>query len=662
MGDNKSAQQPDVNEQIKVRMEKLKNLQDAGKDPFQITKYDVTHHTDEIRAIYEAHEKELLGDRPAVNTEGLDEQQAREAVTADYNERRAIMDASPINVSFAGRMMFKRVMGKASFCNIADLKGRMQAYISRDAIGEEAYADFKKSDIGDIFGIKGFIFRTKTGEISVHAEEITLLSKSLQVLPEKFHGITDTDMRYRQRYVDLIMNPDVKETFVKRSKIIKEIRKFLDGRDFMEVETPMLGKSTPEGARDYLVPSRVHPGHFYGLPQSPQLYKQLLMCSGYDRYIQIARCFRDEDLRADRQPEFTQIDMELSFVDVDDVIDVNERFLAYLFKEVLDIDVKLPIQRITWQEAMDRFGSDKPDLRFGMELQNVSDIVKDCGFGVFTGALENGGSVRGINAKGQGSMPRKKIDALVDFAKGYGAKGLAYIAIHEDGSYKSSFAKFMTENQMNALVKAMDGEAGDLLLFAADRNKIVWNVLGALRVELADQMGLLDKSDYKFLWVTEFPQFEWSDEEERYVAMHHPFTMPMDEDLDMLETNPGAVRAKAYDIVLNGTEIGGGSVRIHQADVQSRMFKALGLTDEVANEKFGFLLDAFKYGVPPHAGLAYGLDRLVMLMAKRDSIRDVIAFPKVKDASCLLTNAPDVVDAKQLDELLIKIEEEKTEE
>ena len=377
--------------------------------------------------------------------------------------------------------------------------------------------------------------------------------------------------------------------------------------------------------------------------------------------MQIARCFRDEDLRADRQPEFTQIDMELSFVDVDDVIDVNERLLAYLFKEVLDVDVKLPIQRMTWQEAMDRFGSDKPDLRFGMELQNVSDIVKDCGFGVFTGALENGGSVRGINAKGQGSMPRKKIDALVDFAKGYGAKGLAYIAIHEDGSYKSSFAKFMTEEQMDALVKAMDGEAGDLLLFAADRNKIVWNVLGALRVELADQMGLLNKSDYKFLWVTEFPQFEWSDEEERFVAMHHPFTMPMDEDLDMLETNPGAVRAKAYDIVLNGTEIGGGSVRIHQADVQSRMFKALGLTDEVANEKFGFLLDAFKYGVPPHAGLAYGLDRLVMLMAKRDSIRDVIAFPKVKDATCLLTNAPDVVDAKQLEDLSIRITESEQE-
>ena len=447
-----------------------------------------------------------------------------------------------------------------------------------------------------------------------------------------------------------------------RSKVATLTRAFLANEGFLEIETPMLTKSTPEGARDYLVPSRIHPGKFYALPQSPQLFKQMLMCSGYDRYMQIARCFRDEDLRADRQPEFTQIDMELSFVDVDDVIDVNERLLAYLFKEVLDVDVKLPIQRMTWQEAMDRFGSDKPDLRFGMELQNVSDIVKDCGFGVFTGALENGGSVRGINAKGQGSMPRKKIDALVDFAKGYGAKGLAYIAIHEDGSYKSSFAKFMTEDQMNALVKAMDGEAGDLLLFAADRNKIVWNVLGALRVELAGQMGLLDKSDYKFLWVTEFPQFEWSDEEERFVAMHHPFTMPMDEDLDMLETNPGAVRAKAYDIVLNGTEIGGGSVRIHQADVQSRMFKALGLTDEVANEKFGFLLDAFKYGVPPHAGLAYGLDRLVMHMTGEDNIREVIAFPKVKDASCLMTEAPTAVDAKQLEELSIEtidVEEEK---
>ena len=347
--------------------------------------------------------------------------------------------------------------------------------------------------------------------------------------------------------------------------------------------------------------------------------------------------------------------MELSFVDIDDVIDVNERLLAYLFKEVLNVDVQLPIQRMTWQEAMDRFGSDKPDLRFGMELHDVSDVVKGCGFGVFTGAIENGGSVRGINAKGQGAMPRKKIDALVDFAKGYGAKGLAYIAINEDGTYKSSFAKFMTDDEMKALVTAMEGEPGDLLLFAADRNKIVWNVLGALRIELAGQMGLLDKNEYKFLWVTEFPQFEWSDEENRYVAMHHPFTMPMEEDLDKLDTDLGAVRAKAYDIVLNGTEIGGGSVRIHQEDVQERMFRALGFTNEEAHEKFGFLLDAFKYGVPPHAGLAYGLDRLVMLMAKCDSIRDVIAFPKVKDASCLMTEAPGTVDAKQLEELSLDI-------
>ena len=573
-------------------------------------------------------------------------------------------------VTVMGWVAKRRNLGSLIFVDLRDRSGILQILFDENIIGKEgfdkAYAlrnEFVIAVEGEVIKRSGAVNENlKTGDIEIAAKTLRILSESeTPPFPIEENIQTKEDIRLKNRCLDL-RRPDIQSNIIMRSKGATLTRAFLANEGFLEIETPMLTKSTPEGARDYLVPSRIHPGKFYALPQSPQLFKQMLMCSGYDRYMQIARCFRDEDLRADRQPEFTQIDMELSFVDVDDVIDVNERLLAYLFKEVLDVDVKLPIQRMTWQEAMDRFGSDKPDLRFGMELQNVSDIVKDCGFGVFTGALENGGSVRGINAKGQGSMPRKKIDALVDFAKGYGAKGLAYIAIHEDGSYKSSFAKFMTEDQMNALVKAMDGEAGDLLLFAADRNKIVWNVLGALRVELADQMGLLDKSDYKFLWVTEFPQFEWSDEEERYVAMHHPFTMPMDEDLDMLETNPGAVRAKAYDIVLNGTEIGGGSVRIHQADVQSRMFKALGLTDEVANEKFGFLLDAFKYGVPPHAGLAYGLDRLVMLMAKRDSIRDVIAFPKVKDASCLLTNAPDVVDAKQLDELSIKIEEEKTEE
>ena len=573
-------------------------------------------------------------------------------------------------VTLMGWVQKRRNLGSLIFVDLRDRSGLIQLYFDEETIGEEGFkkaaslrAEFVIAVTGTVEKRSGAVNENlETGDIEVKVDSIRILSESeTPPFPIDADITVKDELRLKYRFLDL-RRPNIQKNLMMRSKVATLTRQFLANEGFLEIETPMLTRSTPEGARDYLVPSRIHPGKFYALPQSPQLFKQMLMCSGYDRYMQIARCFRDEDLRADRQPEFTQIDMELSFVDVDDVIDVNERLLAYLFKEVLDVDVKLPIQRMTWQEAMDRFGSDKPDLRFGMELQNVSDIVKDCGFGVFTGALENGGSVRGINAKGQGSMPRKKIDALVDFAKGYGAKGLAYIAIHEDGSYKSSFAKFMTEDQMNALVKAMDGEAGDLLLFAADRNKIVWNVLGALRVELADQMGLLDKSDYKFLWVTEFPQFEWSDEEERYVAMHHPFTMPMDEDLDMLETNPGAVRAKAYDIVLNGTEIGGGSVRIHQADVQSRMFKALGLTDEVANEKFGFLLDAFKYGVPPHAGLAYGLDRLVMLMAKRDSIRDVIAFPKVKDASCLLTNAPDVVDAKQLDELSIKIEEEKTEE
>ena len=440
------------------------------------------------------------------------------------------------------------------------------------------------------------------------------------------------------------------------------LRNFMEKEGFLEVETPILTKSTPEGARDYLVPSRVHPGTFYALPQSPQLFKQLLMCAGYDRYFQIARCFRDEDLRADRQPEFTQADMELSFVDVDDVIDVNERLLQYVFKEAIGIDVQLPIPRMSWQEAMDRFGSDKPDTRFGMELVNVSDIVKECGFGVFTGALEQGGSVRGINAKGQGAMPRKKIDKLVEFAKGYGAKGLAYLAVNEDGTYKSSFAKFMTEDELKALVEKMQGEPGDLLLFAADKNKVVWDVLGALRLELAKQLGLLDKNQYNFLWITEFPLLEWSDEENRFMAMHHPFTMPMEEDWGKIDSDPGAVRAKAYDIVLNGTELGGGSVRIHQNDIQEKMLEVLGFTKERAHEQFGFLLDAFAYGVPPHAGLAYGLDRMVMLMMKCDSIRDVIAFPKVKDASCLMTDAPNVVDDKQLEELALSIQAAEKEE
>ena len=573
-------------------------------------------------------------------------------------------------VTLMGWVQKARDKGGIVFVDLRDRSGIMQLSFENGSIDEEGFAKAGKLRSEFVIAVTGVVEKRggavnenlATGEIEVRAKSLRILSEAeVPPFPVEENSKTKEDVRLKYRYLDL-RRPDLQRNLILKSRVMQLTRAFFTNEGFLEIETPMLGKSTPEGARDYLVPSRVHPGCFYGLPQSPQLYKQLLMCSGYDRYIQIARCFRDEDLRADRQPEFTQIDMELSFVDVDDVIDVNERYLAYLFKEVLGIDVKLPIQRITWQEAMDRFGSDKPDMRFGMELHDVSEIVKNCGFSVFTGALENGGSVRGINAEGQGGMPRKKIDKLVEFAKGYGAKGLAYIAIAEDGTRKSSFAKFMTDEEMDALVAAMDGKAGDLLLFAADKKKLVYDVLGALRLELAKQMELLNKNEYRFVWVTEFPLLEWSEEENRFTAMHHPFTMPMDEDIPLLDTDPGAVRAKAYDIVLNGNEIGGGSVRIHQDDIQERMFKELGFTPEAAHEQFGFLLDAFKYGVPPHAGLAYGLDRLVMLIAKVDSIRDVIAFPKVKDASCLMTQAPQRVSAAQLDELGLEVEKEETTE
>ena len=569
-------------------------------------------------------------------------------------------------VTLMGWVQKARDKGGIIFVDLRDRSGIMQLIFENGSIDEEGFAKAGKLRSEFVIAVTGTVEKRggavnenlATGEIEVRAKSLRVLSEAeVPPFPVEENSKTKEDVRLKYRYLDL-RRPDLQRNLILKSRVMQLTRSFFTNEGFLEIETPMLGKSTPEGARDYLVPSRVHPGCFYGLPQSPQLYKQLLMCSGYDRYIQIARCFRDEDLRADRQPEFTQIDMELSFVDVDDVIDVNERYLSYLFKEVLGIDVKLPIERITWQEAMDRFGSDKPDMRFGMELHDVSDIVKNCGFSVFTGALEAGGSVRGINAEGQGSMPRKKIDKLVEFAKGYGAKGLAYIAIAEDGTRKSSFAKFMTDEEMDALVAAMDGKAGDLLLFAADKKKLVYDVLGALRLELAKQMDLLDKNEYRFVWVTEFPLLEWSEEENRFTAMHHPFTMPMDEDIPLLDTDPGAVRAKAYDIVLNGNEIGGGSVRIHQDDSQERMFKELGFTPEAAHEQFGFLLDAFKYGVPPHAGLAYGLDRLVMLIAKVDSIRDVIAFPKVKDASCLMTQAPQRVSEAQLDELGLEVEKE----
>ena len=569
-------------------------------------------------------------------------------------------------LTLMGWVQKSRNKGGIIFTDLRDRTGIIQIIFEESDCGAESFAKAERLRSEFTIAVTGVVEKRsgaanenlKTGSIEVRARSLRILSESeVPPFPIEENSKTREEVRLKYRYLDL-RRPDLQRNILVRSRVATMVRQFLADEGFLEIETPTLIKSTPEGARDYLVPSRVHPGNFYALPQSPQLLKQLLMCSGFDRYFQLARCYRDEDLRADRQPEFTQIDMELSFVDVEDVLDVNERLLKKIFKEICDFDVQLPIQRMTWREAMDRFGSDKPDLRFGMELKNVSDVVKDCEFVVFKSALENGGSVRGINADGQAGMPRKKIDALVEYAKGFGARGLAYLAIHEDGSYKCSFGKFMKEEELDALVKAMDGKPGDLLFFAADKDKVVFDVLGNLRLELARQLDLLKKDDFKFLWVTEFPLLEYSEEEDRYVAMHHPFTMPMEEDIPLLDSDPGAVRAKAYDIVLNGTELGGGSVRIHQGDIQEKMFEVLGFTPERANEQFGFLLDAFKYGVPPHAGLAYGLDRVIMLMVGADSIRDVIAFPKVKDASCLMTEAPTPVDPKQLEELGIEISPE----
>lgn len=566
-------------------------------------------------------------------------------------------------VTVMGWVQKRRNLGSLIFIDLRDRSGLLQLVFDEPQIGAEGFAKAESLRNEFVIAVVGTVQKRtaavnenlKTGDIEIIAKDLRILSES-ETPPFQIeeNSKTNEETRLKYRYLDL-RRPDIQRNLMLRSRVLMLMREFMAKEGFLEIETPILCKSTPEGARDYLVPSRIHQGHFYALPQSPQLFKQLLMASGYDRYFQIAKCFRDEDLRADRQPEFTQADMELSFVDIDDVLDVNERLLQYVFKEAIGVDVQLPLPRMPWQEAMDRFGSDKPDTRFGMELCDVSDVVKDCGFGVFTGALEAGGSVRGINVEGQGAMPRKKIDKLVEFAKGCGAKGLAYLCINEDGTYKSSFTKFMTEEELAALVAKMNGKPGDLLLFAADKNKIVWNVLGALRLQLGEELGLIDEDQYNFLWVTEFPLLEWSDEENRFMAMHHPFTMPMEEDWANIDSDPGSVRAKAYDIVLNGTELGGGSVRIHQSDIQEKMFEVLGFTKERAHEQFGFLLDAFSYGVPPHAGLAYGVDRMIMHMVHADSIRDVMAFPKVKDASDLMSDAPGTVDEKQLEELGIAI-------
>lgn len=570
-------------------------------------------------------------------------------------------------VTVMGWVQKSRNKGSIIFVDLRDRSGLLQIIFEEGEISAEDFAKAEKLRSEFVVAIEGKVElrsggvneNIPTGEIEVRAESVRVLSEAdTPPFPIEENSKTKEDLRLKYRYLDL-RRPDLQKNLIMRSKVATLTRQFLSEEGFLEIETPMLTKSTPEGARDYLVPSRVHPGNFYALPQSPQIFKQLLMCSGYDRYFQIVKCFRDEDLRADRQPEFTQIDMELSFVDVDDVIGVNERLLQRMFKETIGIEVPLPIQRMTYKEAMERFGSDKPDIRFGMELKDVSEAVKGCGFSVFTDAIKNGGSVRGINAEGQAEMPRKKIDALVQFAKDFGAKGLAYLGINADGTYKSSFAKFMTEEELKVLAETMQAKPGDLIFFAADEDDVVFDVLGNLRLELARGLELLKKDEYKFLWVTEFPLLEYSKEEGRYTAKHHPFTMPMEEDLALLDTHPEKVRAKAYDIVLNGTEIGGGSVRIYQNNVQEKMFEVLGFSKEDAYDRFGFLLNAFKYGVPPHAGLAYGLDRLIMLMAQEDSIRDVIAFPKVKDASCLMTEAPNIVEKKQLNELGIDIVETK---
>lgn len=568
-------------------------------------------------------------------------------------------------VTVMGWVQKQRNLGSLVFIDLRDRTGIVQLVFT-DKDGEmfdkakTIRSEFVIATVGTVAARSPEAVNKKmaTGEIEIIASELRVLSTSEtppMYIEENSEVNEQTRLKYR--FLDL-RRPDMQRNLILRHRVAKVARDYYDENAFLEIETPILIKSTPEGARDYLVPSRVHPGKFFALPQSPQLYKQILMVSGYDRYFQIAKCFRDEDLRADRQPEFTQIDIEMSFINVDDVLEVNEGFVKKAFKEALNIDVETPFLRMPYAEAMERFGSDKPDIRFGMELINMSDMVANCGFKVFTDAVAMGGSVRAINAKGCAKFSRKEIDALVEVVKTYKAKGMAWISISPENEIKSSFAKFMSEDEMKSILDRAQAEPGDLICFVADKNNVVFDALGQLRLEIARKLDILNPDEFKFLWVTEFPLFEYDEDEQRWAAKHHPFTSPMDEDLEYLDTDPGRVRAKAYDMVLNGVELGGGSIRIHIQELQAKMFKMLGFSEEDANRKFGFLLEAFKYGTPPHGGMAFGLDRLVMLMAKKNSIRDVIAFPKVQNASCLMSNAPDVVDEKQIEELHINISKE----
>ncbi|MFY9284978.1 MAG: aspartate--tRNA ligase [Tissierellaceae bacterium] len=570
-------------------------------------------------------------------------------------------------VVLMGWVQRERNLGSIIFVDLRDTTGITQIVFD-DTISEDVFEKAERIRSEYVLAVKGHVRIRQsvnpdipTGEIEVVAEELKILDEAeTPPIYIKDDDNVSESMRLKYRYLDL-RKPGMQANLKLRAKAAKVVRDFFYENNFVEVETPTLTKPTPEGARDYLVPSRVNPGEFYALPQSPQLLKQLLMVSGMDRYYQIVKCFRDEDLRANRQPEFTQIDIEMSFVDVEDVLEINEKFLFHLFKEIKGIEIDLPIKRMPYKEAMERFGLDKPDLRFGFELVDISDEVAESEFKVFSSTIKNGGAVKGINVKGYGDeFTRKGISSLEDYVKTYGAKGLAWIKLTDDG-ITSPIAKFLGEEELEAIIRKMEGETGDLLLFVADKLNVVYDSLGNLRNELARRLNLLDDNEYNLVWITEFPLFEYDEEEGRYVAKHHPFTSPMEEDIHLLETNPELVRAKAYDIVINGDEMGGGSIRISNSQLQSRMFKALGFSQEEAQDKFGFLLEAFKYGTPPHGGIAYGFDRLIMTLTNRDNIRDVIAFPKTQSATCLLTDAPTRVSEKQLEETHIRVDIRKDE-